>query len=204
MDRKEAVEKIQRLGSYQLLSPNESTAFGYAKGFLAGSDYERKRAEKLVEAISFLCMHSEGKNMDGTDRRNTDIEECGRNWDKAIKNAKEALAHQREGYEQKIKEIERLTLELKQSQAHREQMAREITEDGVMLEKLRDEVDRLRGDVNSCVALLNEVCVTIYGGGYVNQKAAEKFDKLNSKCRALCDKINPPKEMESYGHGQSH
>ena len=37
-----------------------------------------------------------------------------------------------------------MTLELKQSQAHREQMAREITEDGVMLEKLRDEVDRLK------------------------------------------------------------
>lgn len=52
---------------------------------------ERMRVDKLAKAISFLCMHSEGKNMDGTDRRNTDIEECGRNWDKAIKNAKEAL-----------------------------------------------------------------------------------------------------------------
>lgn len=36
------------------------------------------------------------------------------------------------------KEIDRLTLELKQSQAHREQMSREICEDGVKLEALKD------------------------------------------------------------------
>jgi hypothetical protein len=42
------------------------------------------------------------------------------------------------------KEIDRLTLALKQSEAHRDQMSREICEDGVKLENLRDENERLR------------------------------------------------------------
>lgn len=41
---------------------------------------------------------------------------------------------------------DRLNLSLKQSEAHREQMSKEICEDGVKLEKLRDENARLKRD----------------------------------------------------------